>query len=78
MKVRTYFDAVTCDACRKVEKDPVDWYTLRAHFEVQDFGQQSNGALNAQIDRRHYDACSRQCAETLRETLLTINKVGRR
>ena len=78
MNIRTHFDATTCDSCRKVERDPVGWFTLNSHFEVQDYGQSTNGALNAQINKRHYDACSERCAKRLRETLLTIHRSGRR
>ena len=78
MNVRTYFDATSCDACRRVVRDPVGWFTLNAHFDVQEFGALSNGALNSQINRRHYDACSERCAKRLREQLLTIHRLARR
>ena len=77
-KVRTHFDAVTCDACGKTEKDPDRWLTLQSHFEVQDFGPMTNGGFNQQLRQRHYDACSMRCAKKLREALLTIYVVYQR
>lgn len=79
MRAETKYVTVICDNCkREARADGRKWYTLQAHFEVQEYPnplgtRYTNGGLNGQINNRHYDACSEKCAKALRETLLTIH-----
>lgn len=74
MKTTQRIDTVTCDGCGKVAVNPRGWLTLRGRLCVQEYGGYglTNGGMNEAINRRHYDACRRRCAENIRAQLLEI------